>query len=494
MSSRNYCFTIQSTERDVSVLPEFVEKDNREFKWSIPLDKDGKPLSPELKFIIYQRERCPTTGRAHYQGYCEFSKNLTIKQAKALLGCPWAHLEKRRGTQQQCIDYCSKSETQVELPFKWGEPAQQGKKTAVNSSTKDIISSINEKTNLKEFAMANPMIYVRHCNGLDRLINMYQKPRYHEMNVIVHYGLSGTGKTRKVFDDASLSKTAVFTKPSAGEWWDGYNHEPIVLLDDYYGSICFTEFLRVLDRWPYQGQIKGGYVEFNSHTIYITSNVPPEEWYPDLRLDHKHALKRRITKILHFTGNNQFVEVYSRPLVKSEDVKGDIISENNVSKGPMEQSPDTKLPETKNVEGGIISKNSDIIISNEFSSISDILKIDVRPLVSEIVKAQNASIHDQISAMIARQLGEDIECESDHNSEEHNVSENSYECDCGCDGDVSKHNNLVLAKCQRLVDSRRNKFSNSVTISVEPPDVSDYKEELPPVVVDRSKKGIKRIV
>jgi len=51
--------------------------------------------------------------------------------------------------------------------------------------------------------------------------------------------------------------------------------------------------LRLLDKYPYQGQIKGGYVKINSNII-ITCEFPPEYFWKGNELAQ---ITRRINKI-----------------------------------------------------------------------------------------------------------------------------------------------------------------------------------------------------
>lgn len=67
----------------------------------------------DIKYVVYQREVCPSTGKKHYQGYIEFKKAICLNSVKTLFKCK-CHLERRKGTQKQAIDYCTKDETSVE--------------------------------------------------------------------------------------------------------------------------------------------------------------------------------------------------------------------------------------------------------------------------------------------------------------------------------------------------------------------------------------------
>jgi len=83
-----------------------------------------------------------------------------------------------------------------------------------------------------------------------------------------------------------------------GNWWQNYSGESALILDDYNGYLQYTELLRVLDRYAYQVQIKGGFVWAQWNTVIITSNTDPKEWYTR---GMTPALFRRLTKCEKWT-------------------------------------------------------------------------------------------------------------------------------------------------------------------------------------------------
>jgi len=93
----------------------------------LPSDDSQPPLLktsdwPDVKYCVYQVEKCPKTNKLHYQGYLEFVGQKTWKWVhKYLVGLEKAHLEVRRGSQSDAIDYCKKSESRVSGPYEMGE-------------------------------------------------------------------------------------------------------------------------------------------------------------------------------------------------------------------------------------------------------------------------------------------------------------------------------------------------------------------------------------
>lgn len=66
-----------------------------------------------LKYL-YGKEKCPTTGRTHFQGFMHLKKSMRITELK-LIGKP--HLEACKGSEEQNIKYCSKDGNVVRYGF-----------------------------------------------------------------------------------------------------------------------------------------------------------------------------------------------------------------------------------------------------------------------------------------------------------------------------------------------------------------------------------------
>lgn len=244
--------------------------------------------SEEVCYLI-AGEEVGEQGTPHLQGYLELRRKKTLRGLKNLLTRSLAslsrvHLESRRGSQTQAIDYCKKDGAFREF----GQCLQQGSRgdlLAVKRRLDDGESLHTIAASEESFSLI-----VRYRRGLEWYAGRLTKPRDFKSRVTVLYGPTGTGKTKRAWDFARVSDEDMFVWPG-GEWFDGYRGHRIVLFDDFHGGLGFRMCLRLFDRYPMQVPVKGGYVEWCPEKIFITSNSHPNEWFPD-ELDAAPLLRR----------------------------------------------------------------------------------------------------------------------------------------------------------------------------------------------------------
>jgi len=107
----------------------------------------------------------------------------------------------------------------------------------------------------------------------------------------VFWGRTGTGKSRRAWEEAGLS---AYSKDPLSKFWCGYNGQEDVVVDEFRGGISISHLLRWLDRYPVNVEIKGSSVPLRARRLWITSNLNPIYWYPDLDGETRDALLRRL--------------------------------------------------------------------------------------------------------------------------------------------------------------------------------------------------------
>jgi len=97
-------------------------------------DCEKKYLDERIRYLIAQKEICPSTKKEHIQGYVEFDRALTFGQIKTILGNS-THIQRRNGNQQQAIRYCQKEESRAKPEYKIeiGAPSEQGARNDIHA-------------------------------------------------------------------------------------------------------------------------------------------------------------------------------------------------------------------------------------------------------------------------------------------------------------------------------------------------------------------------
>lgn len=251
----------------------------------------------EWKFVTFQEEQCPETGRKHFQGFLQCEKRKRFTAMKKLVG-DGVHLEKRRGTAQEAHDYCNKEESRVNGPWYAGE---MSKEAGRGQKLVELMKMAGEGKAEVEIADADPATWARNYRAIGRYSSLKAKKRMWEMENKCFWGDAGAGKTRLVYE----TEPDVFSKPS-GKWFDGYAGEEAVLIDDFTGDMDLSLFLKVLDRYPLRVEVKGGTTSFLAKRVYVTSNLTPEDWYPKATAEQHAAIRRRFKEMKHFSKDGLF--------------------------------------------------------------------------------------------------------------------------------------------------------------------------------------------
>lgn len=242
-------------------------------------------------YSVVGREICPTTGRRHLQGYIRFARVVALSGVRRILGPSFAnvHFEVARGSPQQNISYCTKDGDSEAH----GDPPAQGSRNDLTAIQGEIEAGLSELGIASQYF--SRWIVYRH--SFERFRELLREPSLRmgiRVNLII--GTSGAGKTRYVWEKSrAVGASLWISSDPTLKWFDGYDGQTWVLLDDYRGGADYEFLLRLLDIYPLLLPIKGSYTPMLATTIWITSNVEPDVWYvPPTDLS---PLRRRITKI-----------------------------------------------------------------------------------------------------------------------------------------------------------------------------------------------------
>lgn len=284
-------------------------------------DVDWNPVrwfnnSAWCRFIAVQCETCPTTGRVHWQTYVYGNTALGMEGVKRHLGITACHLDARKGSHEQAVAYCTKTESRFPgcVPYVLGTPPDQGRRNDLEhlrdaAQTYGLLGCFDA-----DFSAA-----IRFHRGLEKYLSLYGERRtsHAPQWCAYYYGPPGTGKTREVFSSVDDHDSIYLVPTSSSQpWFDGYRpgHHKVILIDDYRGQWSVPFFLQLLDRYPIMLPVKGSHVHMGVARIYVTSNLTIEECYPLVDQSTIAAMRRRFSEIVHFKQlNMRLVESLCMP-------------------------------------------------------------------------------------------------------------------------------------------------------------------------------------
>jgi len=268
--SRGWCFTLNNWDgTSLGILQTRFET--------------GNPV-----YVCWGKET-GQSGTPHLQGYARFRDAIGLSGVRKLLET--AHWEPRKGTEPQAIAYCEKDGDFTEL----GDRAAPGKRTDVTS----FLACVREGAGALELSESHPLEFVKFHRAAEVLRGGMGIPRQEKTTVHWYHGSTGTGKSRQAFEE---NEGAYWKDMSNGQWWDGYEQQECVVFDDMRkDTFKFHELLRLFDRYPLRIQVKGGYREFNSKKIIVTSCTTPDDMYATRCDEDMQQLLRRVEVIKHFS-------------------------------------------------------------------------------------------------------------------------------------------------------------------------------------------------
>lgn len=268
-------------------------------------------LAANTKYSCFGHEIAPTTGTPHLQGFISLTKQTrtsTLQKKFTQLGINLT-LIYAKGNAQQNRDYCSKADPQNF--FEHGDIKQSGQGS--RTDLQDVVDYIKkDSVTIEQIAENFPTQFIKFNRGLKDFKNVIDKtriPAERDVTVSAFYGEGGTGKTQyAVYLCNKFKKNYyILSSPDSNTvWWDNYDGEEVVIIDDFYGWIKPHELFRICDRYKYKVAYKGGFFHAQWLYVFITSNLSPKNWYkPETfkKLDET-AYYRRLHNIYYWEYND----------------------------------------------------------------------------------------------------------------------------------------------------------------------------------------------
>jgi len=249
---------------------------------TVPTSSGWQPCLPEGISWIKGQPELGEGGFRHFQVVFSFSRKKSMAQVRECWSPIIGHWELSRSSAAEA--YCWKDDTNN------GERFEFGKKPFKRNSETDW-AAVRAAAVAGNLESVPDDIFVRFYGSLCRIASDHVQPLAGIRTCVVFWGPTGTGKSRRAWDEAGQD---CYSKDPRTKFWCGYSGQQHVIIDEFRGAIDISHLLRWIDRYPVRVEVKGGSRALLGSKFWLTSNLHPKDWYPELDHETYLALERRL--------------------------------------------------------------------------------------------------------------------------------------------------------------------------------------------------------
>lgn len=281
-----------------------IQRQKQSKEWFGTWFEDYSPYTEEtlakFKYLVIKKGITPETNKQHWHGIAVFEDSKRGSAVAKLFGNTRnVHIGTVRNM-ERADKYLMEHE---ELVLEHSEPVVAKKNLAGKEVTQggrtdlyQIYDELKQEKTMYQILDAHPATFIRmgrHIAFAKAFLDKERRFEDRKIKVLVLIGEPGSGKTRGVLEHYGRRNVYKFVDTGvATAWFDGYDGEKVLLLDDFYGGIKYNYLLNLLDRYALRLDVKGSTTYAAWETVVITSNAEINTWYTSV--PHTIALERRI--------------------------------------------------------------------------------------------------------------------------------------------------------------------------------------------------------
>lgn len=273
-----------------------------------------------VAYAIWSLER-GSNGTPHIQGYLECHKKIRWQALKNKIRSLNMWTAPAMGKADVNIDYVSHTGKHANKPgsliegpwYLGGAPVVKDKGTRTDII--NLAEDLKQGKSLRQLATDHTSTMLKYFGNAQKIQTLLSKKKRSWMTeLIIYTGVAGSGKSHSAYTEAQqfLADNNIDEEPymlmipsnkNAPLWWQDYDGQSVVIIDDFYGTIDLNYFKLLIDKYPMKVNIKNGHAEFLAKRVYVTSNQGWRSWWGTDLLSNREneaAIMRRITREKHF--------------------------------------------------------------------------------------------------------------------------------------------------------------------------------------------------
>lgn len=241
-------------------------------------------------------------GTPHIQGALIINNKISASALRKKLPGFHCEIKFKKSTCKQLFSYCLKGTSEKKdgwyyentgpnySGWHFGDfPTNQGERT-------DIDDMKECKTMRDAFETGHNTQCIQYFK---EYIKYYEQPRRLKPTCYWYFGSTGRGKSRLARLIANYWGK-YYVKSDASKWWDGYDGEQIIIIDDYdpkSWAISYNDLLHICDRYEHRVETKGGSRQFKGLRIFITTQLEVRHTFFSEEVGCIKQLERRVEQI-----------------------------------------------------------------------------------------------------------------------------------------------------------------------------------------------------